>query len=118
MLPHNGGYVVWCERAFGPQVSWVAGMNGTLSSIFDLAIYPTIFGSYLKVVWKSATHAHIQFAKLGLVTAFNRLLKLIVVPISGSCIPVYQLARAWVGKHCICRHHRQHIPALLRRAHI
>ena len=47
-LPFEGGYYAWVRRALGPfwgmQVAWVA----LAMSLFDMAIYPTLFTLYLK----------------------------------------------------------------------
>ena len=46
-IPADGGFYVWVRRALGPfwgyQESWLS----LSASIFDMAIYPTIFVSYL-----------------------------------------------------------------------
>lgn len=47
-LPHEGGYYVWVRRAMGRfwgfQQAWLA----MAASIFDMAIYPTLFVLYLR----------------------------------------------------------------------
>ena len=46
-IPADGGFYVWVRRALGPfwgyQESWLS----LSASVFDMAIYPTIFVSYL-----------------------------------------------------------------------
>src|SRR5947199_6307355 len=46
-IPADGGYYVWVRRAMGPfwgfQEAWIS----LASSVFDLAIYPTLFVAYL-----------------------------------------------------------------------
>jgi len=50
-LPRTGGYYVWVRRALGPfwglQQAWLS-----LSfNVFDLAIYPVLFATYLAHLW-------------------------------------------------------------------
>ena len=46
-LPETGGYYVWVKRALGPfwgfQETWLTFMG----SIFDMALYPILFSTYL-----------------------------------------------------------------------
>lgn len=53
-LPEEGGYYVWVRRALGPfwgfQVAWLA----LTSTIFDMAIYPILFVTYLGLLGKYA----------------------------------------------------------------
>ena len=46
-VPNEGGFYVWVRRAMGPfwgfQESWLS----LSASIFDMALYPVIFGLYL-----------------------------------------------------------------------
>jgi len=50
-VPDEGGYYVWVRRALGPfwgfQESWLS----LAASIFDMAIYPTLFVLYLQRLW-------------------------------------------------------------------
>jgi amino acid transporter len=47
-LPEEGGYYAWVRRALGPfwgvQEAWLS----LSASVFDMAIYPTIFTLYLR----------------------------------------------------------------------
>ena len=47
-LPHEGGYYAWVRRGLGNfwgfQEAWIS----LAASIFDMAIYPTLFVFYLK----------------------------------------------------------------------
>ncbi|MGI9102876.1 MAG: APC family permease [Terriglobales bacterium] len=46
-LPEEGGYYVWVRRALGPFWGFQEAWLSLLASIFDMAIYPTIFVLYL-----------------------------------------------------------------------
>ena len=56
-IPEEGGYYVWVRRALGPfwgvQEAWLS----LAASVFDMAIYPTLFVLYLGRAWP-AMHAH------------------------------------------------------------
>jgi amino acid transporter len=53
-LPHSGGYYAWVRRGLGPfwgvQEAWLSFS----ASLFDMAIYPALFTSYLARLWPSA----------------------------------------------------------------
>lgn len=46
-IPAEGGYYVWVRRAMGPFWGFQEAWLSLASSIFDLAIYPTLFVAYL-----------------------------------------------------------------------
>lgn len=46
-LPNDGGFYVWVRRAMGPFWGYQEGWLSLSASIFDMAIYPAIFVSYL-----------------------------------------------------------------------
>ena len=46
-LPNEGGFYVWVRRALGPFWGYQEGWLSLSASIFDMAIYPAIFVSYL-----------------------------------------------------------------------
>ncbi|MFZ1084140.1 MAG: APC family permease [Terracidiphilus sp.] len=46
-LPVDGGFYVWVRRAMGPFWGYQEGWLSLAASIFDMAIYPAIFVSYL-----------------------------------------------------------------------
>lgn len=46
-IPSEGGYYVWVRRALGPFWGFQEAWLSLASSIFDLAIYPTLFVAYL-----------------------------------------------------------------------
>ena len=53
-LPEEGGYYVWAKRALGPFWGFQEAWLSLAGSIFDMAIYPTLFVSYLS---RFAPHA-------------------------------------------------------------
>src|SRR5215469_6409006 len=46
-LPDDGGFYVWVRRALGPFWGYQEGWLSLSASIFDMAIYPSIFVLYL-----------------------------------------------------------------------
>jgi amino acid transporter len=46
-LPEEGGYYAWVRRAMGPFWGFQEAWLSLAASIFDMAIYPTIFVTYL-----------------------------------------------------------------------
>ena len=46
-LPEEGGYYAWVRRAMGPFWGFQEAWLSLLASVFDMAIYPTLFVLYL-----------------------------------------------------------------------
>lgn len=46
-LPHEGGFYVWAARGMGPFWGFQEAWLSLVGSIFDMALYPTLFISYL-----------------------------------------------------------------------
>jgi len=46
-IPADGGFYVWVRRALGPFWGYQEGWLSISASVFDMAIYPAIFVSYL-----------------------------------------------------------------------
>ena len=46
-IPVEGGYYVWVRRAMGPFWGFQEAWLSLASSVFDLALYPTLFVAYL-----------------------------------------------------------------------
>ena len=46
-LPESGGYYAWVKRALGPFWGFQEAWLSMVASIFDMAIYPTLFALYL-----------------------------------------------------------------------
>src|SRR5689334_11088551 len=50
-LPEEGGYYAWVRRALGPFWGFQEAWLSLAASIFDMALYPTIFTLYLGRLW-------------------------------------------------------------------
>ena len=46
-LPHEGGYYAWVRRAMGNFWGFQEAWLSLVASVFDMAIYPTLFVAYL-----------------------------------------------------------------------
>ncbi len=58
-LPEEGGFYVWVRRALGPFWGYQEAWLSLAASIFDMAIYPTLFVLYLgrlAPAWTSGWH--------------------------------------------------------------
>jgi amino acid transporter len=53
-LPAEGGYYVWVRRAMGPFWAFQEAWLSLAASIFDMALYPTLFSLYLARLWPAA----------------------------------------------------------------
>ena len=53
-LPEEGGYYVWVKRALGPFWGFQEAWLSLCASVFDMAIYPTLFVLYLGRLWPAA----------------------------------------------------------------
>jgi amino acid transporter len=54
-MPAEGGFYVWVRRAMGPFWGFQEAWLSLVASIFDMAIYPTVFVLYLGRLWPAAT---------------------------------------------------------------
>jgi amino acid transporter len=50
-IPAEGGFYVWVRRAMGPFWGFQEAWLSLTASIFDMALYPTIFVLYLSKFW-------------------------------------------------------------------
>lgn len=50
-IPEEGGFYVWVRRALGPFAGFMEAWLSLMASIFDMAIYPTLFVLYLARLW-------------------------------------------------------------------
>ena len=57
-LPAEGGFYVWVRRALGPFWGFQEAWLSLAASVFDMAIYPTIFVDYLSRIAPSWTAGH------------------------------------------------------------
>src|SRR5260370_2268840 len=53
-IPAEGGYYVWVRRAMGPFWGFQAAWLSLMASVFDMALYPTLFVLYLGRIWPLA----------------------------------------------------------------
>src|SRR5262249_34992886 len=49
--PEEGGYYAWVKRALGPFWGFQEAWLSLAASVFDMAIYPTLFLLYLERLW-------------------------------------------------------------------
>lgn len=68
-MPHEGGYYAWVRRAMGNFWGFQEAWLSLAASIFDMAIYPTLFVAYLTrlVPWFEVGHRG-MFVALAIVT--------------------------------------------------
>jgi amino acid transporter len=57
-LPAEGGFYVWVRRAMGPFWGFQEAWLSLAASIFDMAIYPTLFAAYLGRLFPALTQGH------------------------------------------------------------
>jgi amino acid transporter len=72
-LPEEGGYYAWVRRALGPFWGFQEAWLSLAASVFDMAIYPTIFYSYLGQLWPAAIAGRRYLIVGGLVVAASAL---------------------------------------------
>jgi len=57
-LPAEGGFYVWVRRAMGPFWGFQEAWLSLTASIFDMAIYPTLFAAYLGRLFPALAQGH------------------------------------------------------------
>ncbi len=57
-LPEEGGYYAWVKRALGRFWGFQEAWLSLVASIFDMAIYPTLFTLYLGHLWPALAVGH------------------------------------------------------------
>lgn len=57
-IPVQGGFYVWVNRALGPFWGFQEGWLSLVASIFDMAIYPTLFVAYAQWMWPALAQGH------------------------------------------------------------
>ena len=67
-IPAEGGYYAWVRRAMGNFWGFQEAWLSLVASVFDMAIYPTLFVEYLKVLvpWFAVGHRGL-YVMLGIV---------------------------------------------------
>src|SRR5579883_2919420 len=61
-LPREGGYYAWVRRALGPFWGFQEAWLSLVASVFDMAIYPTLFTLYLGRLWPACAQGWPQMA--------------------------------------------------------
>ena len=61
-LPEEGGYYVWVKRALGPFWGFEEAWLSMCASVFDMAIYPTLFVLYLGRLWPGVASGPVALA--------------------------------------------------------
>jgi amino acid transporter len=72
-LPLEGGYYAWVRRGLGPFWGFQEAWLSLVASVFDMAIYPTLFVTYIGRLWPEA-HAYalpIELVFIGACVAWN-----------------------------------------------
>ncbi|MGH9563243.1 MAG: amino acid permease, partial [Terracidiphilus sp.] len=57
-LPHEGGYYAWVRRGMGNFWGFQEAWLSRVASIFDMAIYPTLFVAYLERLYPWIASGH------------------------------------------------------------
>jgi amino acid transporter len=57
-MPQEGGFYVWVRRAMGPFWGFQEAWLSLVASIFDMAIYPSLFVAYSGKLFPAATDGH------------------------------------------------------------
>jgi len=69
-IPEEGGYYEWVRRGLGPFWGFQEAWLSLAASIFDMALYPTLFVLYLGRVWPRMNDGHTALAVgLGVIAA-------------------------------------------------
>jgi amino acid transporter len=72
-LPEEGGYYAWVRRALGPFWGYQEAWSSLAASVFDMAIYPTLFVLYAQRLWPliGAHPVLAGAAMMAVATAYN-----------------------------------------------
>ena len=61
-IPDEGGFYVWTKRAMGPFWGFQEAWLSLCASVFDMAIYPTLFLLYLGRLWPAVAQGPVAIA--------------------------------------------------------
>lgn len=118
-IPETGGYYVWVRRALGPfwgfQETWLTFVG----SIFDMALYPILFSTYLVHLVPSLGNGHTPFAMGMLMIAVCVAMNLLGTRFVGEGSIIFVLAllapfAVLVGYGLVFAHPAAARPALTR----
>jgi amino acid transporter len=108
-LPEEGGYYAWVRRAMGPFWGFQEAWLSLAASIFDMAIYPTIFLLYLGQLWPAAIEGHRYVIVGGLVVAASAIWNICGIKAVGEGAEVMMFILlapfALVAAGCLMRGH-------------
>ena len=80
-IPRDGGYYVWVMRGLGPFWGFQEAWLSLFASIFDMALYPTVFVLYASRIWPA-----LQTETAGLVAGAGMILLCTVWNLRGARI--------------------------------
>ena len=80
-IPRDGGYYVWVMRGLGPFWGFQEAWLSLFASIFDMALYPTVFVLYAGRIWPA-----LQNETVGLVAGAGMILLCTVWNLRGARI--------------------------------
>ena len=89
-IPDEGGYYVWVKRAMGPFWGFQEAWLSLCASIFDMAIYPTLFLLYWGKLWPQASQE-----PFGMVVGISVLVVCALINLRGS--RAVGRASEWLG---------------------
>jgi len=88
-LPQEGGFYVWVRRAMGPFWGFQEAWLSLVASIFDMAIYPTLFVAYLGRLFPSLADGWQHYAIAGGLVLFCMLWNMMgAKAVGGSSVVV------------------------------
>jgi amino acid transporter len=61
-IPEEGGYYAWVRRALGPFWGFQEAWLSLVASVFDMAIYPTLFVLYIGRLWPACAQGTCSIA--------------------------------------------------------
>ena len=101
-LPFEGGYYAWVRRAMGNFWGFQEAWLSLVASIFDMAIYPTLFVAYLTRMfpWFQENHRGVAVA-LGVVIACAALNIMGVKVVSTTSLWLFFLLSAPFAAICL-----------------
>src|SRR6058998_3681267 len=67
MLPEEGGYYRWVQRAFGPFWAFQNGWITWMYSLVDMALYPILFNQYLRFLAPELSQTAQWFVSLAVI---------------------------------------------------
>jgi amino acid transporter len=91
-LPKEGGYYAWVRRALGPFWGFQEAWLSLAASVFDMALYPTIFVLYLGQLWPAAVEGPRSFLVGAAVVAICAVWNVAGIKVVGESASLMMLA--------------------------